>query len=109
MKTISKPDWGRKTGFSRCVPTLDYFTLSQIFEANDSSSSLAKSVIVHQTILSWICHEYHNICQTVARKLGQPIGWMCVVRGRAKKKDRTVGMSVFDLLGRVCYCDGGLT
>ena len=33
--------------------------------------------------------------QTVARKLSQPIGRMCVVRGRAKKKARTVGMGLF--------------
>jgi hypothetical protein len=32
---------GEKTGFSRCVPNLDCFTLSWIFGVEDSSSVLA--------------------------------------------------------------------
>ena len=34
-KTISKPDWEQKTGFLKCVPTLDAFTLSRILEGED--------------------------------------------------------------------------
>jgi hypothetical protein len=42
IEEISKPDWERKAGFLRWVPTLGYFTISSASEAENTSSFLAK-------------------------------------------------------------------
>jgi hypothetical protein len=58
MKTISQSDWELKTGFSRRVPTLDYFTLSSTWEAENTSSSLPKPLDISGQLFSSIPSQY---------------------------------------------------
>jgi len=61
MKTISKPDWGRKTGFFGYVPTQDIFTLSWLIDAVNFSRFLPIILNIGQFKIPGSYHRFLGI------------------------------------------------